>query len=157
MKDRGNDALDIFDIGITVTKEPQIAVYAGFQSILSVGYANMEGKLIGLGQRQFGVLDMRYRAGGNLLQGYEQFGYGQKFTASDPDSPVKRGIGLGLMYDETPKTIPEALQCPKLFHLLYIGLDLNCKPGEFLDFLLGWTTLDIGHDDVHGESPPEAR
>ncbi len=115
----------------------------------------MDGKLIGLGQRQVGLLDMRYKAAGSLLEGYEQYGYGAKYDASDPDSPPRRGAGLGLIYHETPKTVPEALQCPKFVHLLFIGLDVNCKLGEVFDFILGWTTLDIGRDDVREIAPPE--
>jgi hypothetical protein len=156
MKDRGNDALDMFDIGITVSKEPHFAVYGGFQSLLALGYADVDGKLIGLGQRQFGVLDMRYNAAGSLLEGYEQFAYGDKYDPSDPASPPKRGAGLGLLYYETPKSFTEALQCAKFVHLFWIGVDVDCKIGEVFDFLLGWTTLDIGNDDVHGKSPPEA-
>lgn len=154
MKNRGNDALDIFDIGVTVSKEPHLAVYGGFQSLLALGYSDVEGKLIGIGQRQVGVLDMRYNAAGMLVEGYEQFAYGDKFTELDEDSPEKRGAGLGLLYYGKPDNAMEAMQCPKFVHLFFVGLNVNCKIGQLGDFILGWTTLDIGHDDVHGTTSP---
>ena len=63
MKDRGHDALNIFDFGITVTplKQPHFGIYAGFNSLLAAGYMDMpEGYLLGLGHTNFGALDMRY-------------------------------------------------------------------------------------------------
>jgi len=59
LKDRGNDAMDMFDIGITFSKQPRFGVYAGFQSLLGAGYAHVDGKMLGLGQRNVGWLDMR--------------------------------------------------------------------------------------------------
>ena len=40
--------------------------------------------------------------------------------------------------------------CPKMLHLGWVGLTLNCKFTELTDFLLGWTTLDILSDDHMG-------
>jgi len=156
MQNRGNDALDILDVGITVSTEPHVAAYAGFQSLLALGYSEMDGKLIGIGQRQVGILDMRYNAGGMLLEGHEQFAYGKNFDPADPESPPRRGAGLGLIYHESPRNAMEALQCAKFVHLLFIGADLNCKIGEVVDFVLGWTTLDIGRDDVYPKTTPGA-
>lgn len=156
MQNRGNDALDIFDVGLTVTKQPHVGAYAGFNSILGLGYADMDGKLIGLGERQFGILDMRYNAGGMLLEAHEQIAYGEKYEKADPDSPKDHGVGLGMIYRDTPKSFVDALECPKVVHLLFIGVDLTCKIGEIADFLAGWTTLDISHDDVYPKTAPGA-
>ena len=41
----------------------------------------------------------------------------------------------------------EIMNCPKLIHLGWVGIALNCKFGELADLLLGWTTLDIMGDD----------
>ena len=72
-----------------------------------------------------------------------------------PGRPKTAGVGLGLIYHERPATVVKFLECPKFIHLLFIGVDLNCKIAEAADFILGWTTLDIGSDDVYGK-PPEA-
>ena len=147
MKNRGDDALDIFDIGVTFTKEPRFAVYGGFQSLVGVGYSNIDGKMIGVGDRHAGWLDMRYHAAGSVLEGYEQYAFDAEYDPADEDSPTKRGVGLGLIYGGYPDTFIGALNCPKFVHLGFIGVNLNCKIGQVLDFILGWTTLDIGQDD----------
>ena len=148
LKDRGNDALDMMDLGVSFSKEPRIAAYAGFQSLLAVGYSKVDGKFIGLGNRNAGWLDMRYHAAGCLLEGYEQWGYGD-YDPADPDSPTRRGIGVGLIYGGYPHTFVGLFNCPKFLHVGFIGVVVNCRLGEVLDFVVGWTTLDIGKDDVY--------
>ena len=102
MSDRGHDALNIFDIGFTVTKEPHFGIYAGFNSILALGYMDMpNGWLLGLGHTHFGALDMRYHGGGMLLEGYEAQGY-DDFDKNDPDSPRERGMGFGILHFPPP-------------------------------------------------------
>jgi len=140
---RGNDALDIFDIGITVTKSPHVGIYTGFNSILALGYSDMDGYLLGLGHQHFGALHMRYNGAGSILEGYEQVGY-EDYNAGDPKSPRARGMGLGLLYHDTPRSVSEALQCQKFVHLGWIGVNLNCKIGAILKFVVGLTTIDIG-------------
>ena len=147
MTDRGNDALDMFDMGFTVTSEPRFAVYAGFQSLIALGYSDVDGKMIGIGDRDVGVLDFRHNSAGMVLEGYEQLGVGSDYDPASEDSPVKRGIGLGLIYGDYPDSFIDAMNCPKLVHVGFIGFNLNCKLGEIFDFILGWSTLDIANDD----------
>jgi hypothetical protein len=143
MKDRGRDALNIFDIGITVTKEPHFGIYAGFNSLLAAGFVDVpDGYLLGLGHTHFGCLDMRYRGEGMLLEGYEAVGY-DDYDKNNKEMPRERGMGFGLLYAHTPRTIPEALQCNKIIHLGFIGLDLNCKIGGLLNFIVGWTGFSL--------------
>jgi hypothetical protein len=144
---RGNDAMDILDVGVTYSKTPHVAVYAGFQNLLSVGYAEVEGGELGIGQSQFGALPMRYHAGGMSIEGYEQYAFGNRYDPKDPVAPTQRGVGLGMLYHRTPGDAMEFFQCPKFVHLGWIGLNLNCKIGELVDFVFGWTTLDLGGDD----------
>lgn len=37
-------------------------------------------------------------------------------------------------------------------HLGRVGLVANFRWGEMADFILGWTTLDIAHDDGRGSA-----
>ena len=150
MSDRGNDAMDMFDMGFTVTSEPRFAVYAGFQSLIALGYSDVDGKMIGIGDRDAGVLDFRHNAAGMVLEGYEQLAVGSDYDPASEDSPVKRGIGLGLIYGDHADSLIGALNCPKLVHVGFIGFSLNCKVGEVADFILGWSTLDIANDDKDG-------
>jgi len=150
LKDRGNDALDIFDIGFTVTREPHIGIYADFQSIASLGYADIDGWMLGIGNRRAGWLPTRYHTGGALLEGREEWAYGD--YESDPTIVQKQGVGLGMIYHGLPPSVPKAFNCAKFVHVLFIGFNMNCKIVEALDFVLGWTTLDIGCDDVNARA-----
>lgn len=152
MQARGNDAKDVFDIGITVTKTPHVGVYAGFNSIIGVGYVNMDGHMLGMAQRRAGVLPMRFSAGGMVLEGYEQYGYCDDFDANDKATPKRRGNALGMLYDAKPSGGMEMFQCPKIVHLGWVGVNVTCKLSELADFVLGWTTIDIADDDAAAEA-----
>jgi hypothetical protein len=157
LQDRGNDALDIFDVGVTVSKDPGLSVYCGFNSILPVGFAYMDGWLLGSGGRHVGIVPARNRGIGLVLWGEEQIAY-KDFDGNDPKSPPLRRVGiLGLIQGPIPDR-RNILACPKLLHLGWIGLTLNCKIGEAIDFLVGLTTIDIMKDDVSVEEKrPEVR
>ncbi len=147
MQHRGSDALDMFNVGVTVSKEPGFSLYAGVLSVvLTLGYSNVDGTLYGLADGNAGAVRMRQNAGGVILWGYEQFGY-EQFDAADEDSPEPWKVGLiGVIEGPGPRD-GQVVNCPKLLHLGWVGLTLNCKFGEMADFLLGWTTLDLMGDD----------
>ncbi len=147
MARRGNDALDIVDVGVTASSEPGFALYAGLLNVLSLGYSDVDGTLVGIGGRHAGTVRMRQNARGLLLWGYEQLGY-EEFDPADPESPPSWRVGVvGLALGPAPPP-GQTVNCPKLLHLGWVGLTLNCRFGELADFLLGWTTLDIMGDDT---------
>jgi len=151
LKARGNDALDIFDVGVTVSKKPGLSLYIGFLNIISGGYSNMDGHILGIGGSDTGVVPARHKAHGVVLWGKEQLGY-RDVDFSSPNSPEPWHVGVvGLIQGPGPKG-RNVVNCPKLFHLGFIGLTLNCKFGEAADFLLGWFGGDIRADDA----PPPA-
>jgi len=152
LQNRGQDFTDIFDVGVTVSAKPQFTLYAGFLNILSVGYSDFDGTLLGMAGRSYGVVDARQNAGGLVLWGYEQFGY-EDFEADDPDSPPAWGVAVAGRGERPPKM--QIINCPKMLHLGWIGLALNCKFGQLADFLVGWTTIDIMGDDAAGKPAAE--
>ena len=154
MKHRGDDALAVFDIGFTFSAKPHFAVYAGFQSLLGVGYAEFDGKLFGIGNQSVGWMDARYHAAGMVLEAYEQFAYDGDYNKDAPNSPPVRGAGLGLLYHELPDRFIDALECPKFVHVGWIGFDLNCKIGQLANFIVGWTTIDLAHNEGHLHPKP---
>ena len=147
VQNRGQDFTDVFDVGLTVSKEPQFSLYAGFLSILSLGYSNLDGTLLGMGGREYGVVTLRQNTWGLLLAGSEQFGY-ENFDPEDPESPAPWGAAVAGSWTDRPAG--QIINCPKLLHLGWIGLSINCKLGELADFLVGWTTFDIMGDDDKG-------
>ena len=142
LNDRGSDAMDIMDMGFTFSSKPQVGAYVGFQSFLGVGYANVHGKMFGMAGHKSGLLDMDFKAGGMVLQGEEEWAY-------DGDGLKRHGVGLGLIDGDRPERTMEYFNCPKFVHLGFFGVNLTCHLGELADFLIGWTTLDIGNDDKH--------
>jgi hypothetical protein len=157
LKNRGNDALDMFDLGITVSKKPGFALYMDKPPIMPMGFANVEGKLIGLGRSRFGVHDFREKGVGYFVGGSLQRGL-DNYDVQDANAPARYDTGLlgylkgttafqtDLSKDEEgrPKT---RATCPLTVHLGWVGFEWGCKFWDMLDFMLGWTTLDIGHDD----------
>jgi len=141
------DAKDMFNVGITVSRQPRFSFYIGFLNILSVGYSHVDGTILGLGGREFGAVPMRHNAVGLVLWGREQLGY-EDVDMSDPNSPKPWCVGpVGLAKGPGPRK-RDRVNCPKLFHLGWLGFTLNCKFGEIADFVLGWFGLDIMDDDV---------
>jgi len=170
LRNRKNDALDMFDIGATVSKKPGLALYFDKPlQIIPMGFAHVDGKLIGIGRGRFGVHSYREKGAGYLVGGSLRRGV-DNFDQQDPNSPQKYGTGLiGYLNgttayqndpakDETgpgPKTRPG---CALTLHLGWVGFDFTCKPWNMLDFLVGWLGFDIGHDDlpVNSNSKAEA-
>jgi hypothetical protein len=158
MGKRGRDLADIIDIGVTTSSEPQFALYAGFLDLITVGYADVEGTLWGLGSRNVGAVQAVHKGGGLVLWGYEQIGHAPSdATATEFPKPYRVGVaalgdGIALACADgkdvsLPKP-PQVMNCPKFLHLGWFGIAIDCKPGELVDFLLGWTTLDLSGDDA---------
>jgi hypothetical protein len=43
MHNRGNDAAQIFDVGVTVSVKPGFSLYAGSLNILTLGFSHVDG------------------------------------------------------------------------------------------------------------------
>ncbi|MFH1354958.1 MAG: hypothetical protein ABIH19_02285 [Candidatus Omnitrophota bacterium] len=159
LKNRGNDAMDMFDTGIILTSKPNFALYTDLGMVLPMGFSHIDGKLIGIGRSNFGVHDFRLNGYGYVIGGKMQRGV-DNYNPDDPNDPPTYPVGIPALmdgthmasidpgrYEERPKT---RYTCPKVIHLGWIGFDFGCKLWDMLDFILGWTTLDIGEDDVAG-------
>ncbi|MDB4304208.1 hypothetical protein N9934_05420, partial [Desulfosarcina sp.] len=153
-------ALDMVDLGLTVSKEPGFALFLEFPpTIIPIGYSNVDGKLLGIGSGKFGSHDFSQHATGYLVGGTFQRNIAN-FDPEDPEALPTYETGLmGHIHDETflhkaPEQNEERPKvravCPKTLHLGYIGIDLTCHPVDMLDFILGFATIDIGNDDAPG-------
>ncbi len=147
VKNRGNDALDILDIGVNVQKKPTLGLYLGVLAVLPVGYQDFDGHVVGLAGRSFGVVPARQHATGLILWGSEQFAYGDAFDIDDPESPPSWRVGaLGLAEGPVPPP-RDFISCPKVLQLGWVGVTVTCKPNELLDLVLGLFTVDMMEDD----------
>jgi hypothetical protein len=161
---RGEDALDIVDVGVSLSSRPGFALYYDFVPVIPIGYGHVDGTFAGLGGGRFGVMPHYERSMGAVLWGREEVGFG-RFDADDPRSVNSQRVGLvGLAQRPVPG--PDyMISCPHYLHLGWIGLVGTPRYLQMLDFLLGWTTLDICSDDgrttgiwpwLGEESPPTA-
>ncbi len=159
MKNRGNDALDMFDIGISVTPRvmPDGALYIDFFNMLPLGASHVDGKLLGIGYRQAGLLDYQTHNWGVLAYGSELQGAGV-FNPRDPrharqgDTPetdwTRHDAGfVGVFTGDTPPPQYHYRECARVFHVGWVGILFDIRPVDIFDFIVGWSTIDIQGDD----------
>ena len=158
---RYNDFGDMVDVGITVTRTPQIGLYWNSLDLITIGYANIDGHFIGWGGGQIGKTRVYANCWG-LLYGHESIGWGRLL-----DNPARReeaimhrrsnvvGIASSLVglhvseahkqYRHPPDYTPACVHF--IPHIAYVGLVWNARYMEIVDFALGWFGLDIAGDD----------
>jgi hypothetical protein len=158
LRNRGNDALDIFDLGLTVSKKPQFGLYADWFNLTTLGFSHIDGWLLGWGMRHAGAPTYQEHAWGVLLWGSEKIGIGP-FNPEDPHQATSSYTGskdecprydagiIGLFAGNNHPPLIQDFECNKGFHLAFIGVYNTCRPIDLIDFILGWTTLDIMGDD----------
>lgn len=148
---RAQDFLDIPEIGITVTETPQVGLYWNSLDLLVAGYSDLDGTFIGWGGRHLGVVPIRSECYGLVLS-RERVQWG--------DTPMRErygglagvpGIVSGVAQDGRPLDSPACVHF--IPHIGYVGLVWNLRWGQILDFVVGWTTIDLNGDD----GPPAAR
>ena len=155
---RYRDFTRMIDLGITVSKKPQIGLYWNSLEIITAGYSNVDGYFIGWGGGQIGVTRM-YNHCWALAYGEETIGWGPLLdTDRREEAIVRRRSGVlgiasnvvgvdptGNGYGNGPDYTPS---CVHFFpHLGYIGIAWNARYAEIAQFAVGWFGLDItGHD-----------
>ena len=144
---RGRDALEMFDLGVTGSKKPCFALYVGvFAQLVAVGYGDVDGGFAGWGDGKMGAMDYHERAIGLILWGEEQLGF-DEFHKDDPDCVRFQRTGfIGLAQGPFPQ--PDYFLARHIYvHLGWGGVVVSIRYWQILDFVLGWTTLDIAFDD----------
>jgi len=152
---RGNDAKDMIDIGVSVSKEPGFAFFYDFVPVIPIGFGYVNGSYIGLGGGEFAWVEPHYeRSIGVILWGEEELAFNHSLEELEamPDEQRRdvtnfQRTGLaGLAQGPVPDT-DYLISCPHYLHLGWVGLVATPRYLQMLDFVLGWTTLDIGADD----------
>ena len=143
---RGEDALDMLDLGVTWSSKPGFALYYSFVPIVTIGYGNVDGGFAGLGGGRFGAVRHYEQSVGAILWGREEIGF-DEFDIEDPETLNFQRLGL-IGMAQGPFPGPDyTLSCPHYLHLGWVGLAGTPRYLQMLDFLLGWTALDICCDD----------
>ena len=143
---RGQDALDMVDLGVTASAKPGFALYYNFVPVVPIGYGQVEGTFLGIGGGRAGVMPHHERSRGVVLWGEEEVAFG----AYDPADPASFNAFRSGLVGLTQGPVPGpdyTLSCPHYIHLGWIGVVVSPRYLQMLDFILGWTTLDIAYDD----------
>ena len=154
MIDRGRDAADIFaaGIGLGVGLKGRVGpVQAGF--LFDVPFVGLRGgEIVDMtpGSCMAQSIDVCL-----LFAGTEDFvdcsaDRGKQFRAGNIENGGCAGIPFLMMLDETTRA-------PYYYtHIEFVigcmgSMRLGFNPGELLDFILGWTTIDIFRDDLEAK------
>lgn len=147
--DRGNDAAEMFDVGFTFSARPQFAAYTNCPIIFPIGYGEVDGAFVGVGDGKAGVMRHKQGSVGLLLWGREEATWERFSEAEGTKAPGAQDTGL-LGLATTPEN-PQVRKpvCKHYFHLGWVGIVGNIRWLEIPDAFLGWLLLDPSHDDQH--------
>lgn len=173
-QDRGNDAKDAFEIGLTVSGKPGFALHQDYFNYIPHGFSYVpNGYFIGNVNRKLGVSRFDDYSWGYFARGWDQRRPGTfdpsdhhqfspellaKLKAEGKPLPTENpGWGTGACGVEPGQAPwPTYISCRRNLHLGFIGFYASMHPGDVLDFLLGWTTVDIMKDDYHSQAARKA-
>lgn len=146
LSNRGQDALDMFDLGFTFSGKPQFGLYANCPFTVPVGGAKVDGYYAGIGGGKIGVVEHHQDALGLIVTGHEKVTWGSQDTEEgESGGDYKVGL-LGLNTDAEGNPVYRP-QCTHYLHLGFIGVTGNINYKDIPDFFLGWFGLDICKDD----------
>ncbi len=117
LKYRFKDALEMGDLGITVSAPHYGSVYGAFFSAVAAGYGDVDGYFIGVGGGDIGVMRIYYHHIGLGVWGRERTGWGDGFLfhyggfdTEKPETMNCQGVApLGFLlppYDRRPAGAP---------------------------------------------------
>lgn len=146
LKYRGQDAMEVMDLGVTVSKQPGFALFYDFIPVIPIGVGYVDGYFVGMGGGKVGAMKHYEKSYGAILWGQEEVGFGV-YEKDSPESLDFQRTGLiGVVQGPVPG--PDyMISCPHYVHLGWIGVVASPRYLQMLDFILGFTTLDICHDD----------
>jgi len=76
---RGEDALDMVELGVSVTETPYLSAYFCVVSLANFGGGHVDGHVLGMGGRRVGWIRHYQKTAGLVLWSYEEIGWGDEF------------------------------------------------------------------------------
>ena len=156
-KSRGQDAMDMMDVGVTFSSKPLFSLYASgpIVQVGSLGFGKVDGHFFGIGEGRGNLWGPHYESSvGLLVWGEEMLSYRfteEELAALPPQEAALTAnfmrVGpVGFVEGPTP-SLKYIVSCPHYIHLGWIGLVATPRWLQMADFLVGWTTLDLCQDD----------
>jgi hypothetical protein len=151
MANRGNDVLEVLDLGVVYSNHwrPDFALFGNLFNVLPLGYANVDGKVVGLANGRVGVERfVTHNSWGVLLWGAEQKQVGEA-DEQGAEKPPRYALGLVPLIGGTENGPPghTYAHSDRVFYLGWIGLYAMIRFDELADFFIGWSGMDIMNDD----------
>ena len=157
LQNRGRDAAEMFDLGLTFSAKPQIGLYVNCPVIAPIGYGHVDGYYAGVGGGKVGVMEHKQRNAGLLVWGYEKNSW-QDPAKGGGKAQEDQPVGLLAIARGERGEQPYKASCKHYFHLGWVGLTANISWLEIPDFLVGWFGVDLMGDDVYGsEASPRPK
>ena len=157
LKYRGQDALDIMDVGVTFSPKAQFSCYASAPGaqFLTLGFGKVDGHFFGLGEGQATAWGPHYESSVGLLVWGEEMVSFHKTEAELAALPAQESdrtanfmrVGPAGFVDGPMPSLKYFGTCPHYLHLGWIGLVASPRWLQIADFLVGFTTLDLCQDD----------
>jgi hypothetical protein len=161
LKNRGNDALDLFDLGVTANDHwmPGFGIYTDPFLVFPIGLSYVDARFCGLSFRRVSGFDYTNHSWGVVAWGREKRGLGP----FDPTSPYQArkdqrelterstydaGV-IGLIAGKEPPPPRTAAVWKRGIHVGWLGIEYTCRFSEMYDFLVGWATFDPMSDDKY--------
>jgi hypothetical protein len=142
---RLQDAAEMFDVGLTVSKKPQFSAYMNCPVIAPIGYGKVDGAFVGVGGGKAGVMPHHQKSSGLLVWGREQVSW-DTFDPEKADTLSVQGVGVLGLAENTGED-PYTVACIHYLHLGWVGVAANIRWLEIPDFVLGFVFLDPMRDD----------
>jgi len=177
MKNRGRDAADIIDAGITVSKRPYLAIFPGdYFNFTPMGFSYLKGTYHGLWKGSWTSVPIDDRGWGIIAWGSQKLTIGEfdpedprqfwpdeiaEFKAANKPLPTKAkryNVGfLRLACQRGRPPYPNCVSCRRNIHLGWVGFWASMHLDEIIDFFAGWLGCDPQKDDlVAAAAPPPA-
>jgi hypothetical protein len=144
---RGRDAAEMFDLGFTFSRKPQLGLYMNCPMVVPIGYGKVDAQFVGVGGGKVGVMEHREKSLGLLFYGREEVSWGEDEDGSEASSHYQPVGVLGLAEAREDEQ-PYKPACIHYLHLGWIGVTFNIRWQEIFDFLVGVVGFDPSRDDV---------
>ncbi len=91
--DRAKDMLDLVDVGMTFSREPQVSLYANGVSMGGAGFGMLEGHFAGIGGGNVGWVPIYTANMGAMVWCYEELAFGD-YDKNDVTTVNAQGTGV---------------------------------------------------------------
>ncbi len=106
LQDRGDDAAEMFDVGVTWTSEPCFSFNLCLLGLASIGGGYMDGHFAGIGGGQAGVMRHYHNGVDLLLWSYDEVAWGDDYDVEKPETLTAWYIGP-VGWAQHPERLPD--------------------------------------------------